>query len=344
MSPVQRGPGGLRSRPFPDRLAVLPSERYAFGPPVDSTLTTGRIVADRTLCTGVRVVACNIGLLGLDFAGTLLGGFRRVTYAGNGEVPEAEIANREEMLRLQASRLRIATFTAACIFGVHAKRNHIAIVGAWLPTLEEVYGWVESADGQLLMPAHDVTRLQPRLRARRSDAITITVQDVEEGFLLADRLLGAAPTYASADPVAMMAMAYQAMILHGRQHPGASIALAAVVVEAAIEELVQALGFVSGTSARLTGAPVASSPISRRTFKELRLKGMIDLLAAAGAIDAFLVRRVDALRVARNSLMHDAQEPGPTQSGEGLTTVRDVLRLCTAEPGFELNTGFSYRE
>jgi Domain of unknown function (DUF4145) len=122
----------------------------------------------------------------------------------------------------------------------------------------------------------------------------------------------------------MIVMGYQAMLLHGKQHAGASIALAATVIEVALQEI----------AARTVGASKAKNKKLAALTKDLR---------ATGAIDNYLADRIDRLRNARNNLMHQNQDATPTQSGEGLTTVRDVLRLCTGENDFDLNTGWSYR-
>lgn len=140
----------------------------------------------------------------------------------------------------------------------------------------------------------------------------------------------------------MIVMTYQAMILHHQQHAGASVALFALVAETAVEELVYAHGFVVGVAGRL---PLLSGqePLSMSATKGLGQNGRIRLLSEHGVLKPFLVNRLDALRSSRNALMHDAKDAVPNQSGEGLTVVRDLLRLCTGEEGFELNMSWAYR-
>ena len=136
-------------------------------------------------------------------------------------------------------------------------------------------------------------------------------------------------------------MTYQAMILHNRQHAGASIALQALVSEAAIEEIIFAAGYVNGVTPRLSN-PVAPS-LSKTAARKLGFNGGLTLLQDSGRLETYLVMRLNALREARNTLMHEAQDPSPGQSGEGLTAVRDILRHCLEESGFELNMPWSYR-
>ena len=334
-------------QPFPDTLAILPSESYVFDQPADSDRITMRVVASGRLTGGVTVSVVNLGLLGFNFAGSALGGFKRLVHHGDGLIPDAVSQNRDAMLALQANRLRLITFVTACVFGVYAERHHTSLTRMLHPTLEDIYPFAVSAEGIALFPQSDLQRLTPLLAARDRERRppNIDLVSIEEGLALADRLMTAAASYAETDPMAMIAMAYQAMVLHGHQHAGASIALSAVVVEAAIEETMLGLGMVLGTPARLTPTqPIATAAISRRRFKDLGFGGMIQALADATVLDAYLITRIEALRTARNALMHDVQEPTPNISGTALTTMRDVLRLCTAERGFELNTGYIYRQ
>ncbi len=336
--------------PFPDLLAILPSDTYVFDHGPEALELTLRIVERRKLFNGVEVMAVNLGLLAFDFADGPLGGFRRLKSTGYGEISQAVRDNEAAMLRLQAQRLRVAVFVSACLYGVHAVRHHSTVRGAWFPSLDDVFSCAVLTPELIGLAPFDMDRLLVKMRARREalnarklSGSSISRATLGEGLDLADRLLGAARTYVAADPVTLIVLTYQAMVLHGLQHPGASIAIAAVVIESAIAELLYGLGLVEGVAPRLTPPQTAPAPMSRRRLKTLGFNGMVGELRSVGVLNAYLVQRIEAVRQARNAFMHDAQEPGPSRSGDALTAVRDVLRLCTGESGFELNTGFAYR-
>jgi len=333
-------------RPFPDAFAILPSETYVFDQLKEQKTITQRIVGKTRLSNGMEVVAVNMGLLGFNFAGTSLGGFERLDFNGSGQVPQSVIANRGEILSLQIKRMRMAMFVTACIYGVHAERSHSGVEGALYPGLSDIYAWGYSGD-LFSIPAVEGPRLVEKLSERRNalnkghlSGFSISKAALTEGLAMADRVIASATRYVSSEPTAMMGMTYQAMILHSRQHAGASIALSAVVVEAAVEELMHAYGIVEGATPRLMSS---AGPISRSKLRKLGFGGMIDELKARNLLDAYLAQRVDKLRQARNSLMHDGEDATPEQSGEGLTVVRDIPRMCLNETKFSLNSSWSYR-
>src|SRR5215207_1414198 len=111
-------------RPFLDELALLPSEAYIFDQAPDSRTLDLRIVGRKRLVNGIEAIATNIGLLAFDFKGSEFGDFEKIDFQGSGEVPEEVMANSDAMIALQVNRLRMAMFVTACVYGVHAKRNH----------------------------------------------------------------------------------------------------------------------------------------------------------------------------------------------------------------------------
>jgi hypothetical protein len=331
----------IRRRAFPNRFAILPSDAYRFGAAVaDGQPFT--VVVRHALANGIDVVVVNAGLLAFDFAGHAeLGDLFILEGGESGEVPQEVIENRDRMIAVQGARMRWATFVSACVLGVHAHETHSSVQGALFAGLDEIYVWVELPEGRFGVPSQETVKLAQRLQ-RRTKGRHIPEDHVVAGLELADRLIGATGEFHAADPVSMIVMTYQAMILHHRQHAGASVALLALVAEAAVEELVLAHGFVAGTAGRL---PLLSgpTPISKSAATGLGQNGRIKLLAEYGVLKPFLVDRLNGLRKARNALMHDAQDATPNQSGDGLTVVRDLLRLCTREEGFELNMSWAYR-
>lgn len=332
----------IRRTRFPDRFAILPSDTYRFGP-VKSDNSRFEVVARTQIPGGVEVLAINSGLIAFDFAGSAeLGGILAARFEGSGEVPQEVMESQALVLRVQGVRMQLATFITACIFGTHAHASHSSIIDALFPGLHEIYGWMEPQPGTFGVPAEETPALASRLLRRGGRSSGIPVEHIVAGFELASRLLLARSSYSAADPVALIVMTYQAMILHNRQHAGASVALQALVVEAALEELMYACGLVKGVPARLSVQGLVS-PMSKRAVRELKFKGRSDALAHIGVLDAYLETRLETLRKTRNALMHENQDATPQQSGEGLTAVRDLLRYCTNEETFELNMSWSYR-
>lgn len=334
----------IQHRPFPNRFAILPSDGYHFGPPTFDRQRV-EVVAQAALPSGVSVLAVNVGLLAFDFTDDKhLGKFTVLDSSNDGLIPESVMENREAMLRLQGARLKVATFATACILGVHAFKTHSAVESALFPGLDEVYSWADTPGVGFSMFSADAVRLINRLDRRSEPPTCIPASHVAEGLDLATRLVTAGPGYHSVDPVSMIVMTYQAMILHNRQHAGASIALQALVAEAALKEMLYAFGLVDGVPARLAARSRAIPDlISKKKARSLGFDETRRFLTNAGLLDRYLSTRIDGLRQARNALMHEVQDGAPKQSGDGLTAVRDVLRLCTGERCFELIMRWAYR-
>ena len=142
--------------------------------------------------------------------------------------------------------------------------------------------------------------------------------------------------------------AYQSSILHSAQHAGASVALSAVVVEGAVEELMYGYGLVQGARRRLSIPSTAvrtlsSIVLSRAELKKFTFHKMVECLSDASFLDTYLKQRIVRLRKARNTMMHSGQHPTPSVSGEALTVARDLLRLCTNEAELSITASWSYR-
>lgn len=332
----------IRRMRFPDRFAILPSDRYKFGEQ-KSVNSAFEIVARTRLPNGVEILVINAGLIALDFTNNPeLGNITVVRFEGNGEVPQEAMESQTQILRVQGMRMRLATFVTACLLGSHAYATNSVVGDALFPGLHEVFAWLEPQPGIFRVPAEVAPVLAPRLLRSMAHLEYIPIKNINLGLNLASRLILARTSYYATDPVSLIVMTYQAMILHSRQHAGASVALQALVVESALEELMYACGFVEGIPPRVsTGRLVAA--MSKKTVRNLKFKGRIDALAEAGVLDDYLVTRLEALRNVRNVLMHEGHDASPGQSGEGLTAVRDLLRCCTNEKAFELNMAWSYR-
>ncbi|WP_143708355.1 hypothetical protein [Rhizobium sp. TH135] len=308
-------------------------------------MSNGRfnVVTRSRLPNGAEALAIDVGLLAFDFShDPELGGITKVQFDGSGEVPEEVMDSTANIIRIQSARMRLATFVTACVYGTHAHLSNSSIYDALFPGLDEIFDWCLPRPDLFGIQGHAAAELLSRISGRGASRALIPTSHVLDGFGLASRLLSARHSYQAADPVSLIVMTYQAMILHNRQHAGASIALQAVVAEAALQELVYAYGLVKDIPARLSHA-MRATPISRSVAKSMKLNASINFLKEAGVLEAFLAQRLDSLRVTRNVLMHEGKDATPQQSGEGLTAVRDILHKCTDERNFELNMGWSYR-
>ncbi len=341
----------ITKRQMATRFAILASTRYVFEQPKGSTTLSSAVVAERTMQDGLIVLAVNHGMIAFDFKDTPLGAFELLESAADGLVPDEVTASLDAFLEFQGKRLRRAVFVAACVYGRHAQLTHSSVLGPRYPGLDQIYNWVRDANsGELLLPKPDHDRFLPRL-GQRLEALkkgaswlaSIPKAHFDEGIELADRLLAANASNAVVDNEALLVMNYQAAVLHSRQHAGASLALSAISLEGALEELFHVYGLVKGSipCAHATKAHTCA-PISKSDLKKLTFKTMTDHLRAGGLLDAYLADRIDRARIARNALMHRGEDAASRQSGEALTAVRDVLRLCTGEE-FELLAAFSYR-
>lgn len=334
----------LRYSAFPDRFAILPSDIYRFGPDQPD----GRkfeIIERQRLPNGIDVLAINAGLLAFDFAANSeLGGLSSVRDADwpNGEIPQEAIQNREMILAAQVERVRHATFVTACILGVHAHETHSSVTEAALPGLHEVYGFAVLPNGQFVVPSQETAALAKRLQHRTGRRRHIPAEHVALGLSLAGRLIEARSTFHVADPLTLMVMSYQGMLLHNRQHAGASIALLGLVAESALDEIIHAYGFVGGVTPRFP-APEGVTHLTSGEVRKLGFNGRLKLVTAAGLLSTYHASLTDELRLARNALMHEAKDVAPYHSGPALNVVRELLRLCTGETGFELNMSWSYR-
>jgi hypothetical protein len=314
---------------FPDTIAILANRTYRFEISNGAQGSDLAIVGRFNLPNNVQFLPTACGLLAFDFRGSDLGGFIRLESHGVGQTPTEVMSNRDDLIALQAKRIRFAVFVAACVYGTHISINHTSLREPNYPGLADIYCWFER-DQLLCLSPQDYELLQHRLpnvaESRRFPESTRTIvrPTLDKGVRLAERLLRQAGSYRIADPQSMIVMAYQAMRLHGLQHAGASIALAATVIEVALQEIV-------------------ARTVPADNVKKMKLAALTNQLTTTGNVDSYLAARIERLRTARNTLMHQNEDGTSRQSGEALTIIRDVLKLCTGEDEFDLNTGWSYK-
>ncbi|WP_300380395.1 hypothetical protein [Henriciella sp.] len=337
------------SRPFPTRFAILPNAYYTYDQPSGDRKLTTRISAEYTLNNGLTVVAVNVGLLAFDFEKTNLGKFDLFDSDAPGVIPEVVTQSRDNMLEVQTRRLEQAVFVSACIFGKYAFSKNSSIKEPRYPGLDELFNWDRSSTtNEVEFFKSDEQRLRALLasaapQGRSAWQNSISSEQFREGVELADRLMAANSENRVADYTALITMTYQAVVLHSRQHAGASVALSATIAEVLLEELLYSAGFVVGHPAKAGFAERSSDEtISKNKLKEMRAADRIAHLEKYGVLDKYLTDRLNELRKARNELMHRSQDARPHQSGNAITAVRDLLYLCTSEQ-FELNAPWTYR-
>ncbi|TAU83226.1 hypothetical protein [Rhizobium leguminosarum] len=327
---------------LPHAVALNFSNSYYFGgePAIERSDLT--VASRATLSNGVDVLVTPDGLLVFDYTNSDLGKVERLVFRGAGSVPDEVMANNDYVFNVQRRRLTFAVYVAACIYGTHGGNSHSALSGLKYPNLGDVV-WVSVTDGNVRFTPTDIDRLRTPGNGDASRKMPIPVATVAQGFALADRLL--AHSFIDADPIQLLAMAYQAVVLHAAQHASASLALSAVVVEAACQETMWASGIVNNTTKTL-GAVFPTQSLETRSSNEVRKmnqQSMAATLCDCGVLSPYLFERIDNLRTARNKLMHRGNDATQRQSGEALTAMRDVLQILFSEDRFELNAAFTMR-
>lgn len=332
-------------------FAIIPGELYVFDHRSGDSRVDLRIVFRCKLRNNIKIVLTNIGFLAFDFASSELKDFESSGICGEEESNREDLSD-EYWIKLQRMRLRIATFVIACIVSVNNARSNRLLSGMLLPNVEDIFGYVDRNDTYLYTSRYDDERFvrfvdlrRKKLHAGELKHWSISVDDVKIAFELMDRFLESSRSYNCIDPVSMIVLNYQAMVLHGQHHAGASVAISAMIVEALIEEIIYAVGLVEGVPGRILGLDTkyVHRKMSRKRAKDLGFGGAVAELVNIHLIDHYLEMRIKNLRNARNSLMHDGIDASSQQSGEALTTIRDLFRLCSGENLLDINTGWGYR-
>ncbi|MBB4389364.1 MULTISPECIES: hypothetical protein [Rhizobium] len=318
------------------------SNSYYFGeePAIERNNLTA--VSGATLSNGVDVRCTPDGLLVFDCTNSDLGSVERLVFQGQGAVPDEVTASNDHVFDIQRRRMTFAVYVAACIYGTHGRNSHSALSGMRYPSLGDM-AWITIADGKFISRPEDIDRLRTPGGGDALRKMPIPLATVAQGLELADRLL--AHDFNNADPIQLLAMAYQAVVLHAAQHASASLALSAVVVEAASQGTIWASGIVNNTTKTL-GAVFPTQFLGSKSRNEVRSmtqQTMASALRDCGVFSGYLYERMENLRNARNKLMHKGNDATQRQSGEALTAMRDVLQILFSEPGFELNAGFTMR-
>lgn len=336
-------------RVLPPRIAIVPSRAHVFANK-DLELST-LVFSSKTMRTGLEVFATYAGLLAFDFTKTSLGAFEFLDTRTPGIIPDVVVESREAVMELQVKRLQMAVFVSACIFGRHAKLTNSSMQKPNYPGLDEVFDWRKDDDGQaIFMLKHENERLSVYLTEKIDDLrrgqlgrYAIPEKHFIEGVECADRLIASAQKSTVSDYPSLLEMSYQASILHNRQHAGASIALCATITEVLVHELFYLAGLVSGKPKESSfSLPHSCAQISKKHLKEMRSGDRLKHLKSGGLIDSYLFERLDSVRRIRNGLLHRGEDARCEASGNALTAIRDLIKICTDEE-LELGTHWTYR-
>jgi hypothetical protein len=314
---------------FPQGFALNFSNSYYFGEKPTMEKNDLTAVSKATLSNGVDVQCTPEGLLLFDYTNSHLGNIERLVFHGVGAVPDEVMASNDHVLDVQRRRLTLAVYVAACIYGTHGGNSHSALLGMRYPNLGDV-AWISIADGEFLYRPEDIDRLRMPGSGDASRKMPIHLATVAKGLSLADRLL--ARSFKEADPVQLLSMAYQAMVLHAAQHASASLALSAVVVEAASLETMWASGIVTGTTKTLDAAVPTHclESKSRNEVRNMNQESMASTLRDCGVFNTYLYERMERLRVSRNKLMSVSSRSGG--SGIAKSCRSSILDLSASIP------------
>lgn len=325
---------------LPQCFALNFSNSYCFGTKAVAEENGLAAVREAKLSNGVIVRCAANGLLVFDYTGSALGNVERLIFQGTGSVPNEVMASDDNVFHVQRRRLTFAVYVAACIYGTYGGNSLSALSGMRYPNLGDV-AWLRGRDDRF--SPEDLERLRTPGGGDASRKTEIPLATITQGFDLGDRLM--AQPFTVADPIQLLAMAYQAVVLHAAQHASASLALSAVVVEAASLETMWASGIVNNTVKAL-GAVFPSGFLGSKSKNEARTmthQTTAALLQDCSVFNGHLYQRIESLRKARNKLMHRGHDATQRQSGEALTAMRDVLQILLNAPRFELNAGFTMR-
>lgn len=146
-----------------------------------------------------------------------------------------------------------------------------------------------------------------------------------------------------------MRMNYQALAFHDQQHPEASLALNAVVMETLISEVFFAYGLL-GSRRPQTFATRShhANCVSKNKFRDMRFAARLEHSKNGGLIEPKLFELIDSIRLARNALMHkgdavssrrslECQQPASRSRPAFLRGLEACSRLSVQNPNFALS-------
>lgn len=338
----------IKRTKLPNQLLILGNTRYFFG---EAKKADDRWRVVRTFdCNGVATVCITpIGTFGFIFPdSSRLASIDTLKYTGPGHTPKEVMDNDDDIHRLQDKRVLFINFVLAAFFGRVIAMAHTSLTGALYSGQDKITAFALENDSITIQWTEILDQLiGTKILALNASKCTHNILDdtaIDDGISYIQHLLHRHQEFAYADLQSCMLMNYQAAILHNQHQAAASFALNFSAIESLAREVFLAYGFVEGIEAQpfATSSCQISQTVSKKTFKNMKLCKVLEMLGDSGLLDDYLYQRIEIARKKRNNLMHKGVVLDPRESGDLQSAVRDVWALLINSP-FELNAGWAYR-
>jgi len=334
-----------------DDLMIFPNLAFFFEKPGDDPVGPFEVVHQFVLGDGLaRVYISRIGAFGFLFD-------KRGPLGSEGVLDGELEPGGSTAISLEERRLSLANFVAAAIFGRHAGRTERPLVGAYYSGLDAAFsfgltGLMRSGrvydDGLSIEDFGDDlnmgiagegierfmggSKIQKYLQGDKRE-MYISLEALRSYTTYVNGLIFRSKMFRDADLPSVMRMNYQALVLHDHQHPEASLALNAVVIETLVSEIFFAYGLVGNHQPRTFATrPHHAARVSKTAFKDMRLVDRVEHLKNGGLIETRLFERIDTIRLARNALMHKGEAVNLRRSVEAQGAARDLWSLLIDPP------------
>lgn len=333
---------------LPNQLLILANTEYLFGE-VKRPDDLWRVVHTFD-CDGVATVyITTIGTFGFIFPdSSRLASIDILKYSGPGHSPQEVMDNDDDIHYLQDKRILFINFVVAAFFGRIIAMAHTAITGALYSGQDKITAFALANNAITIQwtQFHDQligTKILS-LNAGKLKHRILEKTAIDDGISYIKHLLQRHQEFTYADLQSCMLMNYQAAILHNQHQAAASFALNFSVIESLVREVFLAYGFVDGIEAHkfATSSCKIVHKVSKKTFKNMKLYKVLEMLGESGLLDTYLYQRLEDARKERNDLMHKGVVLDPRESGGLQSAVRDIWALLIDSP-FELNAGWAYR-
>lgn len=338
----------LKRSKLPNQLLILANTEYLFGEvkhPDDFWRVTHTFDCDGA----ATVYITTIGTFGFIFPdSSSLASIDILKYIGSGHAPQEVMDNDDDIHYLQDRRMLFINFIVAAFFGRIIAMAHTAITGAFYSGQDKITAFALKNNALTIQRTEFLDQFIGRkilaLKAGKLKHRILAKTAIDDGISYVKHLLQRHKEFAYADLKSCILMNYQAAILHNQQQASASFALNFSVIESLAREVLLAYGFVDGIEAQYfaTNSCKISNKVSKKTFKNMKLSQVFEMLGGSGLLDSYLYQRLEDARKKRNSLMHKGVVLDPRESGDLQSAVRDIWALLIDSP-FELNAGWAYR-
>ena len=343
--------------PVAECLITLPNLALFFGLPASDDVGPFEVVHSFVVDGLAKIYITRIGAFGFSFDSKGPLGFENVRlgkerFEGN---PSNSVSPADGGIDLRERQIAFANFVAAGVFGRHAGRARRALVGARYTGLDSAFeftplGLMRSdrvyEDGMSISDFGDDLslavppgffrivgpKIEEYLRADNSD-LYLRIDEIRDCAAYIDQLISRSLLFHYADLQSSMRMNYQALVLHDQQHPEASLALNAVVMETLVSEMFFSYGLVGSREPRTFATrPHGATKVSNSAFGKMRFVARIEHLRAGGLIGQKLFERINLARLARNELMHKGASVSSELSLDCQKTTRDLWAYLVDMP------------